>query len=74
VFSPFIKGFLSGTRYQAVSAQRKYPGLYETDSLEAFTSADYHAAFTCQTLPLTIDSAALSAWQASLLIMSLRVC
>ena len=44
-----ISGFLSGTRYQAINAERKYLGLYETESLEAFTSADYHAAFTCQT-------------------------
>lgn len=44
-----ISGFLSGTRYQAVDAERKYLGLYETTSLEAFTSADYHAAFTRQT-------------------------
>lgn len=44
-----ISGFLSGTRYQAVDAERKYLGLYETTSLEAFTSADYHAAFTSQT-------------------------
>lgn len=44
-----ITGFLSGTRYQAINAERKYLGLYETDSLEAFTSADYHAAFTHQT-------------------------
>lgn len=44
-----ITGFLRGTRYQAIHAERKYLGLYETDSLEAFTSADYHAAFTCQT-------------------------
>ncbi len=44
-----IKGFLSGTRYQAINAERKYLGLYETESLEAFTSADYHAAFTRQT-------------------------
>ncbi|WP_380180769.1 hypothetical protein [Kalamiella sp. sgz302252] len=44
-----ISGFLSGTRYQALDAERKYLGLYETESLEAFTSADYHAAFTRQT-------------------------
>ena len=44
-----ISGFLSGTRYQAINAERKYLGLYETESLEAFTSADYHAAFTRQT-------------------------
>lgn len=44
-----ITGFLSGTRYQAISAGRKYLGLYETDSLAAFSHADYHAAFTRQT-------------------------
>lgn len=44
-----ISGFLSGTRYQAINAERKYLGLYETESLEAFTSVDYHAAFTRQT-------------------------
>ncbi|ANE77063.1 DUF4286 family protein [Dickeya solani] len=44
-----IGGFLSGTRYQAIDAERKYLGLYETESLETFTSADYHAAFTRQT-------------------------
>lgn len=44
-----IRGFLSGTRYQAIDAERKYLGLYETESLETFTSADYHAAFTRQT-------------------------
>lgn len=44
-----ITGFLSGTRYQAINAERKYLGLYETESLEAFTNNDYHAAFTRQT-------------------------
>lgn len=44
-----ITGFLSGTRYQAINAERKYLGLYETESLEAFTTNDYHAAFTRQT-------------------------
>lgn len=44
-----IGGFLSGTRYQALDAERKYLGLYETTSLETFTSADYYAAFTRQT-------------------------
>jgi len=44
-----ITGFLSGTRYQAVNAEYQYLGLYETDSLDAFTSTDYHAAFTHQT-------------------------
>jgi len=44
-----IEGFLSGTRYRAVAAARRYLGLYETASLETFTSAAYHAAFTRQT-------------------------
>nr|WP_314687485.1 DUF4286 family protein [uncultured Pantoea sp.] len=44
-----IEGFLSGTRYRAVAAARRYLGLYETASQETFTSAAYHAAFTRQT-------------------------
>lgn len=44
-----ITGFRSGTRYISTEGERKYLGLYETESLEAFTSADYHAAFTRQT-------------------------
>ena len=44
-----IEGFLSGTRYQALQGGRKYLGLYKTESLESFTSAAYHAAFTRQT-------------------------
>lgn len=44
-----IDGFLSGTRYQALQGGRKYLGLYKTKSLESFTSAAYHAAFTQQT-------------------------
>ena len=44
-----IEGFLSGTRYQSLNGGRKYLGLYKTESLESFTSAAYHAAFTCQT-------------------------
>ncbi|WP_437615326.1 hypothetical protein [Erwinia sp. V71] len=44
-----ISGFLSGARYQALDNSRKYLGLYKTSSLEDFTSAAYHAAFTRQT-------------------------
>ncbi|EFE96136.1 hypothetical protein HMPREF0758_2222 [Serratia odorifera DSM 4582] len=44
-----IDGFLSGTRYQALQGGRKYLGLYKTTSLDSFTSAAYHAAFTRQT-------------------------
>lgn len=44
-----ISGFLSGARYQALDNSRKYLGLYKTSSLDDFTSAAYHAAFTRQT-------------------------
>lgn len=44
-----IRGFLSGTRYRARQAARRYLGLYKTRGLDDFTSADYHAAFTRQT-------------------------
>jgi len=44
-----IEGFLSGTRYQSLQGGRQYLGLYKTESLESFTSAAYHAAFTRQT-------------------------
>ncbi|KAB8306085.1 hypothetical protein EH228_17485 [Erwinia endophytica] len=44
-----IDGFLTGTRYQALGEGKKYLGLYKTRSLESFTSAAYHAAFTRQT-------------------------
>ncbi len=44
-----ISGFLSGARYQALDNSRKYLGLYRTSSLDDFTSAAYHAAFTRQT-------------------------
>jgi hypothetical protein len=44
-----IEGFLCGTRYQSLKGGRKYLGLYKTRSLESFTSAAYHAAFTRQT-------------------------
>ncbi|MFP3440334.1 DUF4286 family protein [uncultured Pantoea sp.] len=44
-----ITGFLSGTRFVAINASRKYLGLYETESLDTFTSEAYHAAFHHQT-------------------------
>lgn len=44
-----IPGFLSGARYFSVEGGRKYLGLYRTESLEAFRSADYRAAFERQT-------------------------
>jgi hypothetical protein len=48
-----IPGFLSGARYAAqpgsAPGARKYLGLYRTQSLQAFTSAAYKAAFSRQT-------------------------
>ncbi|MCF7769273.1 DUF4286 family protein [Achromobacter pulmonis] len=44
-----IPGFLSGARYVSLSGGRKYLGLYRTQSLGAFTSADYRTAFERQT-------------------------
>ncbi|MBB1628887.1 DUF4286 family protein [Achromobacter sp. UMC71] len=44
-----IPGFLSGARYFSLSGGRKYLGLYRTESLGAFTTADYRAAFERQT-------------------------
>ncbi|PJM90671.1 DUF4286 family protein [Achromobacter ruhlandii] len=44
-----IPGFLSGARYFSRSGGRKYLGLYRTESLGAFTTADYRAAFERQT-------------------------
>lgn len=44
-----IPGFLSGARYASQSGGRKYLGLYRTESLDAFTTADYRAAFERQT-------------------------
>lgn len=44
-----IRGFISGARYRARQAARRYLGLYKTSGLEDFTSDDYHAAFTRQT-------------------------
>lgn len=44
-----IEGFISAARYESVSGGKKYLGLYRTDSLGAFTSAAYRAAFGQQT-------------------------
>ncbi|MBB1593632.1 DUF4286 family protein [Achromobacter sp. UMC46] len=44
-----IPGFLSGARYVSRGGGRKYLGLYRTESLAAFTTADYRAAFERQT-------------------------
>ena len=47
-----IEGFISAARYQSLSEKsggRKYLGLYRTESLGAFTSAAYKAAFGQQT-------------------------
>lgn len=44
-----IPGFLSGARYVSRANGRKYLGLYRTESLAAFTTADYRAAFERQT-------------------------
>lgn len=44
-----IPGLSVGTRYQAVSAGRRYLGLYRTDTLGVFESAEYRKAFTSQT-------------------------
>ncbi len=44
-----IPGFLSGARYVSRANGRKYLGLYRTESLTAFTTDDYRAAFERQT-------------------------
>lgn len=44
-----IRGFISAARYEAVQGGPKYLGLYRTESLAAFTSAAYQAAFGRQT-------------------------
>lgn len=44
-----IPGFLSGARYLSREGGRKYLGLYRTESLAAFTTSDYRAAFERQT-------------------------
>ncbi|MFD4838622.1 hypothetical protein ACFWP0_14040 [Achromobacter sp. NPDC058515] len=44
-----IPGFLSGARYLSKEGGRKYLGLYRTQSLAAFATPDYRAAFERQT-------------------------
>ncbi|MGO4327598.1 hypothetical protein AB4Z48_25210 [Cupriavidus sp. 2TAF22] len=44
-----IEGFISAARYEAVQGGPKYLGLYRTESLAAFTSEAYKAAFRRQT-------------------------
>ncbi|MCZ2497580.1 hypothetical protein GN316_12505 [Xylophilus sp. Kf1] len=44
-----IEGFVSAARYRSVSGGRRYLGLYRTESLGAFTSDAYRAAFGQQT-------------------------
>lgn len=44
-----ISGFLSGARYVSRHGGKQYLGLYRTESLAAFTTADYRAAFERQT-------------------------
>lgn len=44
-----IPGFISSARYEAVEGGPKYLGLYRTQSLDAFTTPAYIAAFGNQT-------------------------
>lgn len=44
-----IPGFISSARYEAVESGPKYLGLYRTESLDAFTTPHYKAAFGNQT-------------------------
>ncbi|QCI67488.1 DUF4286 family protein [Phreatobacter stygius] len=44
-----IRGFVVGTRYISSQAPRKYLGLYRTENLDVFKSADYRQAFEHQT-------------------------
>lgn len=44
-----IPGFISGTRYQAIDATKRYLGLYHTESLAVFRSPAYRQAFEQQT-------------------------
>lgn len=44
-----IEGFLSAARYKSVNGGKTYLGLYRTQSLDAFTSPAYRAAFGKQT-------------------------
>lgn len=44
-----IEGFISAARYRSLSGGKPYLGLYRTQSLDAFTSPAYKAAFGKQT-------------------------
>ena len=44
-----IPGFVSAARYESVQGGRRYLGLYRTESLAAFTTPAYQAAFARQT-------------------------
>lgn len=44
-----IPGFVSGTRYQAIEAGKRYLGLYHTESLAVFGTPAYRQAFQHQT-------------------------
>ncbi|MBN8940992.1 MAG: hypothetical protein J0H01_15930 [Rhizobiales bacterium] len=44
-----IEGFVVGTRYISSQAPRKYLGLYRTENMGVFTSAEYSKAFAHQT-------------------------
>ncbi|WP_280192290.1 DUF4286 family protein [Delftia sp. PS-11] len=44
-----IPGFVSGTRYVAIDASKRYLGLYHTESLAVFSTPAYRQAFAQQT-------------------------
>jgi hypothetical protein len=44
-----IEGFVSAARYEVLGVGKRYLGLYRTQSLEAFTTPAYRAAFGQQT-------------------------
>lgn len=44
-----ISGFVSGIRYVALEGNRRYLGLYRTESLDVFGSESYRQAFAHQT-------------------------
>lgn len=44
-----LEGFVSAARYEVLGAGKRYLGLYRTESLDAFTTPAYRAAFGRQT-------------------------
>lgn len=44
-----IEGFVSAARYEVLGTGKRYLGLYRTESLDAFTTPAYRAAFGRQT-------------------------